>query len=225
MAVDLLLSFASKYPVKKFGKGELILVEGEVPNYAYVIKKGVIKSYAITAEGIEKPIGFDTVGEVFPVGWIFGKLRGSQYYYDAFTESEVYCVSQEEYVRELHTNPKLLLEIHEQFVNHYLHFQMRINALEQSKAVDKIIHTLHFLSLRFGHDIKNHVVQIELPLSQQELANFMGLTRETTGIELSKLAKRGIIKQDRQKYYTVFTQKLDEALDIDYGFGRIDVRR
>ena len=220
-----LQAFAAHYPLKKFNKGELILVEGEVPSCAYVIKKGIVKGYSITAEGVEKPIGFDAANEIFPIGWIFNKVRASQYYYDAFSDCEIYCVPRDEYIQFLTKNPETLLEAHEKFISQYLYSQMRINALEQSKAIDKIIHTLHFLALRFGKEIQPHTVQISIPLSQQELANIMGLTRETTGIELNKLVKRGIIKQDRQKHYTVFTQKLDEALDVDYGFGRLDIRR
>lgn len=222
MAAHRLMDFAQHYHTRKFSKGELILVEGEVPSCAYIVKKGVIKGYAITSEGVEKPIGFDGPGEVFPVGWVFGKLRWSQYYYDAFTDCEIYCIPRDEYLDYLKHHPEALFDMHNELVSNYLYFQMRVNALEQSKAIDKIIHTLHYLALRFGREIKPHTVQITLPLSQQELANIMGLTRETTGIELNKLIKRGIVKQDRQKCYTVFTNRLNEALDIEYGQGRMD---
>lgn len=214
-----LLEFASQYPVRKVPKGELILVEGEVPKCAHVIKKGVVKVYAITSEGVEKPINFDNVGESFPVGWIFGKINQSPYYYDAFSDVELYCIPQEEYIDFLKSRPDIMYQAFDYFVERYLFFQMRVNALEQSKAVDKIIHTLHFLALRFGKEIAPHKVRLTLPLSQQELANIMGLTRETTGIELKKLVKLGIIKQDRQKLYTIYTDRLDQVLDTDYGMA------
>ncbi len=218
-----ILEFASHYPVKKFAKGELLLVEGEAPGCGYIIKKGIVKGYAITAEGVEKPIAFDTVGELFPVGWVFNKIRWSQYYYGAFTDCELYCVPRQDYLDFIQKNPDLSFGLFNDFIDNYLYFQMRINALEQSKATDKIIHTLHYLALRFGREIKADTVQITIPLTQQELANIMGLTRETTGIELNRLSKRGIIRQDRQKQYTVFTDRLNEALDVEYGSGRVDV--
>lgn len=215
-----LQQFVSQYPYKKFAKGELILCEGEVPTCAYVIKKGTVKGYAITAEGLEKPISFDTETELFPVGWVFKKLRWSQYYYGAFTDCELYCVPREDYLRFLRTKPEFLMETFDYFIGRYLNFQMRVNALEQSKAVDKIIHTLHFLSLRFGRDIAPHTVRIQLPLTQQDLANIMGLTRETTGIELKKLEKQGIVTYRRQNYI-VHTNRLNEVLDEDYDQGRV----
>lgn len=221
--LDRLKEFVSKYPTRKYSKGELILVEGEVPSCAYIIKKGVVKGYSITPEGVEKPIAFDNAGETFPIGWVFKKLRWSPYYFDAFMDTEVYCVPRNDYMEFLQANPDIMFEVFDYFVSRYLYFQMRVNALEQSKAIDKIIHTLHFLSLRFGKEIAPHTVQITLPLSQQELANIMGLTRETTGIELGKLVKRGLVKQDQQKRYTVFTDRLNEALDTEYGSGRVEI--
>jgi CRP-like cAMP-binding protein len=110
---------------------------------------------------------------------------------------------------------KDLLEI---MVSRHLQFQMRVNALEQSKATHKVINTLHYLCLRFGKEIKENIVKVELPLTQQDLANFMGLTRETTGIELKKLEKQGVINYRRQNYL-IRTDRLNEVLDDEYDPG------
>jgi len=213
-------NFLKQYRVKSFAKGEIILVEGEVPATALVVKSGVIKTYNITADGQEKPITFDIEMEVFPLAWVFGKVRFCQFFYEAFTDCEVYSVPREDYVTYLKKHPDMLLDIFDYFVGRYINFQMRINALEQSKASDKVLNTLHFLALRYGKDIKSNLVRIELPLTQQDLANFMGLTRETTGLELKKLEKRGVISYQRQNYI-VRTDKLDEILDDEYERGLI----
>lgn len=186
-----------------------------MPSCAYVVKTGVVKGYAITSEGVEKPIAFDVSFEIFPIGWVFGKLRWSQYYYGAFTDCELYRVPRQAYLDYLKDYPENMLNAFDRFVGHYLNFQMRVNALEQSKAIDKIIHTLHFLSLRYGREIAPHTVEIQLPLTQQELANIMGLTRETTGIELKKLERQGVLTHKRHTY-TVKTNKLNEILDEEY---------
>lgn len=212
--------FISQYHVKRFKKGEIVLVQGEVPPNAYVLKKGIIKTYNLTTQGEEKPISFDLVGEIFPVAWAFNKVRYAQYYYEAFTDCEVYCVPKDEYHNYLKSNPEATYEMFNGFVDRYINFQMRVNALEQSKAATKILNTLHFLCLHFGRELKKNVVQIQLPLTQQDLANFMGLTRETTGIELKKLQRRGILNYRRQNYI-VKTDRLNELLDEDYDQGRI----
>ncbi len=213
-------SFISQYHLKRFRKGEIILVQGEVPPATYILKKGIVKTYNLTTQGEEKPISFDSVGEVFPVAWTFNRVRYAQYYYEAFTDCEVYSVPRNEYQDFLKQHPDITYEVFMGFVDRYTNFQMRVNALEQSKAATKILNTVHFLCLHFGRDLKKDTVQIQLPLTQQDLANFMGLTRETTGIELKKLQRKGVLSYRRQNYI-VRTDKLDELLDEEYDQGRV----
>ncbi len=212
--------FISNFPVKKFDKGQTILCQDEVPTCTYVIKKGVVKTHNITRDGDEKPISLDVAGELFPVGWTFGKLKAAQYYYSAFTDVELYCVPADEYVNFLKKTPGALFTAFEFMLNLQINYQMRVNALEQSKASSKVLHTIHFLSIRFGIDIKPNVVRINLPLTQQDLANFMGLTRETTSIELNKLQEQGVLTYNPQEYI-VHTSVLNDLLDEEYDQGRI----
>lgn len=214
-----LQNYTKQLHIKRFHKGEIILYQGEIPPSTYIIKKGIIKTYNLTTQGEEKPITFDVAGEIFPIAWTFNKIRYAQYYYEAFTDCEVYTVSRTELHGFLQSNPKAMYELFGEFVDKYINFQMRVNALEQSKAATKIINTIHFLCLHFGRELKKDTVQIELPLTQQDLANFMGLTRETTGIELKKLQRQGILSYKRQSYI-VKTDKLDELLDEEYDLGR-----
>jgi CRP/FNR family transcriptional regulator len=218
--VQTLDDFLNQYHVKRFSKGELILVQGEVPTCAYIIKSGVVKNYNLTSLGEEKPIMYDIKDEMFPIGWMYHKLKYAQYYYEAFTDCEVYCVPRAEFTEFIKKNPEALYQIHSFFIGRYINYQMRINALEQSKASSKVVNTLHFLCLRFGRDIKKDTVRIDLPFTQQDLANLMGLTRETTGIELKKLQRSGVLTY-RKQYYIIRTDKLDELLDEDYEQGRV----
>lgn len=208
--------FLKKYTTKSFPKGELMLGEGEIPENAFVIKSGVVKTYNITTEGQEKPISFDIHGEVFPIGWVFGILPSSQYFYSAFTDVKVYLVPRADYANFLRTMQRGITDMMTFFVKGFIDFQMRVNALEQSKASEKVIYTLHFLRLRFGREIKPGQVRIQLPLTQQDLANYMGLTRETTGIELKKLEKLGVITYQRQNY-VLNTEAFSDLLHEKFG--------
>lgn len=214
-----LRQFLSSYRVKSFTKGELILCEGEVPQAAYFVKKGIVKIYNLTNEGLEKPISFDLENEMFPTGWVFGIVKRAQFFYEAFSACELYVVNRDDYLHYLQADNKILYSHFHDIVTKYLNFEVRVYALEQSKASQKLIHTLHFFILRFGKHIRGNMVRINLPLTQQDLANFMGLTRETTGLELKKLEKSGIINH-RHRHYTVDAVKLHKQLDANYGTDR-----
>lgn len=212
--------FLKKFRVRRFKKGELILCQGEVPDCAYVVKNGIVKTYNLTLQGEEKPIGFDVKGEAFPIAWVFGHISRVQYYYEAFGDCELYCIPVAEYMSYLEAHPQRLRATLDNLINKYMGTQMRINALEQSKASSKVINTLHFLCLRYGMEIKKDNIKVQIPLTQQDLANFIGLTRETTGIELKKLQKQGVLTSRKQSYL-IRTDRLDELLDEDYGFGLV----
>lgn len=212
--------FLTGFKTKKFSKGEIILCQGEIPECVYIVKKGVVKSYNINGEGVEKPIMFDIRGEVLPVGWVFRKFSASPYFYEAYTNVEAYVLPRDEYLQHLYDEPRSMQKALSDFASRYAVHQMRINALEQSSATQKVISTLHFMCMRFGRTLKKDLVRIELPLTQQELANFMGLTRETTGIELKKLKTSKVISY-RRKLYTVKTNQLNNLLDDDYDSWRL----
>lgn len=211
-------NFLKGFRTRHFSRGELILVQGEVPECAYAIKRGVVKTYNLTHGGEERPLGFDIEPEIFPLPWVYQQVSHVQYYYEAFIDTELYCVPAAAIRDFFATHQEAQGILVERLVAWQMHMQMRMNALEQSKASQKILNTIHFLCLRFGQEQSNDLVRIQLPLTQQDLANFIGLTRETTGIELKKLHQRGVLDYRKQNYL-VHTDVLSELLDEEYGIG------
>lgn len=210
--------FIKSFRTKSFSKGEIILVQGEVPECAYVVKDGIVKTYNLTLTGEEKPIGFGVEPEIFPIAWAYRQTNHVQYYYEAFVDTVLYCVPADKLRNFFTSHPESQSILVDRLIAWQMHMQMRINALEQSKASQKILNTIHFLCLRYGKEDKPNIIRIQLPLTQQDLANFIGLTRETTGIELKKLHSRGVLNYKKQNYM-VRTDLLNELLDEDYGFG------
>lgn len=218
--IDPFRLFLQKYRTRKFDKGEIILVQGETPDNMYVIKKGVVKAYNLTSQGEEKPLGFDIKGDIFPVSWAYNLSDPVTYYYEAFTDCEIYSVPRDDYRAYITKDvPRTYAELERMVKKHSL-FQLRITALEQSKAANKVLNTIHYLCLSYGEDIRKNVVRIEVPLTQQDMANFIGLTRETTGIELKKLQRLGVLTYKKQNYI-VRTDRLNELLDEEYDLHRV----
>lgn len=210
-----LQDFLQQHRVTRFKKGEVIFAQDDLPTTAYVIKKGIVKTYNISADGDEKPISFEIENGIIPASWVFAKARRTLFFYEAFTACDLYCVPRDKYIDYIKAHPDLLYDVFNSFIGYHIGLQLRIHALEQSKASTKILSTLQFFCLRFGERRNNGVVRIRLTLTQQELANFIGLTRETVSIELKKLKQQHIISRARQHYF-VKTAKLDELLDENY---------
>ncbi len=202
----------NKAPKHTFKKGESILLQGQEPPCVYIIKSGLVRVYNITREGEERPVSFDTTLDIFPLGWIFDSLEKTQYFYQAFTECEVYQLNKEDFLRYCQHHPKMAYEIYAGIASRFVNLQMRIYALEQPKASTKILYTLAYLADQFGKKIAHGTTALLIPLTQQELANFIGLTRETTSSELKKLERKKILRFKNKRYY-INSAKLKALLD------------
>jgi CRP/FNR family transcriptional regulator len=206
----------SNYPLKNYRRGEIILFQGEAPRVAYVLKAGVVKAYNISSSGDEKPIGFYGPGSLFPSAWVFGNVPSAIYYYEAFTELSVYCVPPGEYQDFLKATPMAAFNELKNFVSDEVGKTMRLNALQHSRASDKLIYTLHYLALNHSKPIGDDTVELTLLLTHQDFANLTGLTRETTATELNKLKKGGVITYGKHTPYKINIAKLRGALNDQF---------
>lgn len=212
-----LKTFLDNYPLRKISKGEIVIFQGEEPRSSYVVKSGVVKVYNLSVNGDEKPVGFETAYGVFPAPWTFRKAPSALYYYEAFTDTELYIVPRDEYVAFLKSNQEALISTLEQYVSNELGSTMRLNALQHSRASDKLIYTLHYLAISHGKPTsKPNVIEITLDLTHQDFANFTGLTRETTATELNKLKTRKVISYGKRIPYTLDLNQLNAMMNDQY---------
>jgi len=208
--------FLDRFPTKQFSKGEIVVFQGEAPRSAYVVKSGVIKAYNLSVQGDEKPVDFYTVLDVFPIPWSFGKAPNSYFYYEAFTDVELYAVPRDQYIEFLQTNPKYAYDMLGRYVIDYLGNTMRLNALQHSRASDKLLYTLHYLTLTHGREVGPKQVEITLSLTHQDFANLTGLTRETAATELNKLKNAGVITYGKHTLYQVWLDKLQNTINDQF---------
>ena len=209
--------FVIKYPTRTYYKGEIIIFQGEAPRCTFIIQAGVVKAYNLSIHGDEKPVGFFNEMRSFPGTWIYDKVPSAIYYYEAFTpECTVYLVPREEYVNFVQSHPEVALAELDRYVNEQLSLSMQLNALQHSRANEKLMYTLHYLSVTHGKLIGDKTREISLHLTHQDFANLTGLTRETAATELNKLKHLGVINYGKNQPYTVNLAKLQSILNDQY---------
>jgi CRP/FNR family cyclic AMP-dependent transcriptional regulator len=209
VAVNYLHAFLERHPVRTFKKGEIVIFQGEAPRSAYVVKSGTIKAYNLSISGDEKPVAFYPADNVFPSTWVYGKASSAVYYYEAFTpEVEVYVVDRDAFVTFIKKSPELLYQELERLLSDQLGGSLRINALQHSRASDKLVYTLHYLAMTHGKSLSDGRIEITLELTHQDFANLTGLTRETAATELNRLKKQSIIDYGKHVPYTLDMRRL-----------------
>lgn len=195
-----LLRYLQRFPVKRFDAGDMLLYQGEVPPSAYVVKTGIVVAYNISNEGDEKPISFWGKADILSNAWVFGKASSTLLFYEAHTDCSVYCLTRDELIAIIRQDSDTTFSVLDRYVTLLTASSLQLDALEYSRAADKILHMLFYLCQAHGQEIDDTHVLIDIPLTQQDMANLLGLTRETTGIELIKLKRSGLLAFSKKKY-------------------------
>lgn len=186
--------------IRQYAKHRTILFQGEIPRSLMVIQSGIVKVYGITSSGDQRTVTLLSTGDIFPVEWAFDNSRVSLYYYEAVTDCSVLAVPKSEFVQVLQSDSGLKDHIFQAYMAHYTSATMHIYALEHSHAQDKLVYILQYLVARFGEKQADGFTRINLRLSHQDIAEMVGLTRETTAVELHRLKDKGLIDYQRFSY-------------------------
>ncbi|HSX15972.1 MAG TPA: Crp/Fnr family transcriptional regulator [Candidatus Saccharimonadales bacterium] len=186
---------------RQFAKKRTILFQGEIPNSVMVLQNGLVKVYGITTGGDQRTVTLLSAGDIFPVECAFDKSRVSLYYYEALTDCTVLSLPKTEFIKALEHNDALKSQVFMSYMAHYTSATMHIYALEHSHAQEKLVYILQYLVARFGEKQQNGLTRISLRLSHQDIAEMVGLTRETTAVELHRLKDKKLIDYQRFSYY------------------------
>jgi CRP/FNR family transcriptional regulator len=204
--------FIANHPARTFKKGETILLKDDTPKDMHVIESGLVKVYTITADGDERLVTFNRDEEDFPIGFSMGIVERSQYFYEAFTNCIIRLVPREEYLRYLSSDIEVMQKRMARLTILLISNYARVSALEQTRVSDKIARTLLYMADQFGVLMRPYNTRLQLSVTQQEIANSLGLTRETTNIELKKLEVKQLISYSR-KTYILYTERLRKYLE------------
>lgn len=181
---------------KRYPKGNLVLFQGEVPRYGFVVQSGCLKLYAIDNDGNERVVGFCSEGDVFPTDWLLGASRSALFYYESLTESQLIPFDK----THVHDNLAISERIQSQLTQEAGTSLLRNLALQQGNAANKIQYFFYYLAIRHGKQVGGGLYNLGLPLTHQLIADNLGLTRETVASEVSKLKRAGVVVYRKKQY-------------------------
>lgn len=212
----LLPTRSTKRSVKK---RSILIYQGEIPRQAYIVLSGIFKVYRLGNMGEEQVVGFRTKGDLFPETWIFGKTSAALFYYEAMEDAEVLSVEKPVFLELLETNPDIKDKVFDYLATGYTGLLMQINALEQSRAAEKLLLMMYYLMFRYGNQTTAGTYVVNLHLTHTTLGSLMGLTRETTTMELGRLKRKKVINYD-SKSFTIYRSELEKRIG-DESFGTV----
>lgn len=162
-----------------------------------------MRVYSFSRSGEELTLIIFKPGDIFPVSWAINTAP-SGYFVEAMTPADLWRVSREEFLEYVRSRPEILFELTRRMLERFLGLMRRMEHLVFGNAQSKVASILLICAERFGRRVGKAEV-IDVPLTHNDIANLVGLTRETVSIEMKKLEKKRFIDY-RGKRLTVLNR-------------------
>ena len=189
--------FFSRFTKKVLKKGSILIDAEETPEEAFYLKKGYVREYALSPQGVELTLHIFAPGSYFPMLAIISKTK-NRYFYETITPAELYIIPKEELVNFLKKEPDVVLDLSRRLLLGLDKLILRIENLTNGNAKLKIISALLFLSRHFGEK-KGNVAKLNEAFTHRDIASLAEISRETASRELEKLQKEKAISYLRHK--------------------------
>lgn len=181
-----------------------------------LLVSGYVKRYLIGNDG---NLGVQYIAGpnyVFPLTPVF-KVTLDQiiytgpevYYYQCMTPCEIFSIDQDTLQRAVETNSLLYKAL---FAEAGVRLQDNIQRLENlslKSAYNRVAHQLVYYARQFGTQQSNGI-KLDVPLTHQDLADNLSLTRETVSTCMMRLRKNNLITSDKS-IIVINSKQLEEA--------------
>ncbi|GAB6086762.1 Crp/Fnr family transcriptional regulator [Alkaliphilus crotonatoxidans] len=177
---------------KRYKKGEIALLQGNQLDGLYVINKGKIKIFKYTKEGKEQILYFLSEGD------FFGELSLLEseeigFNVEAMEPVEICLIRKKDFEVILKNNNEITLKILQVISSRLSKLENLVQSLGTKDVEARIAQMLLDLTNKFGKN-KDNRIELSIPLTREDMANYIGVTRETISRKLSIMQEEGILK-------------------------------
>lgn len=194
---------------RRYAKGESIVVPNEPMHCLFILNEGVVKVTRESNENKEQILYLLSENEFFGETSLFANVP-SMISASALTETLLCTISKADFQGLIIKYPMIALKVLEEL-------SLRLNKLENmlentgGKSIDeRLVQLLSDFSSKYG-EIQDQGTLINLPLNREEIANYLGLSRETVSRKLAKLHKQGDLKVIGHKKILLYNKKVSSA--------------
>lgn len=189
---DELEEIALQIEHKSFDKGSMIFTEGSDANTLFFINVGKIKLYKYNKDGKEQILHILTNGD------FFGELdliKSSNYQFNAkaMDNAKICTLKKSEVKNIILKKPEIALKLLESLGERLSAIENLAQNLSTNDVDARIAYLLLNLMDKYSEELEGKKL-INLPLSREDMANYIGVTRETISRKLKKFEDEELIK-------------------------------
>ncbi|WP_017209207.1 Crp/Fnr family transcriptional regulator [Clostridium beijerinckii] len=187
-----LVEIVNKIDHKEFSKGDVIFTEGNIANTLYFINEGKIKLYKYTKDGKEQIL------HILSEGDFFGELeliKPSKYGFNskAIEDAKICTLTKEEMKDIMMKNPEIGIKVLETVGERLSKVENLVQNLATNDVDSRMAYLIVELMEKYGKNVDGNI-SVKLPISREDMASFIGVTRETISRKLKKLEDENLIK-------------------------------
>jgi len=202
----------------KIPKGQIIQ-STEDRRVFNLLRNGYVKRYLISNDGSYGVQVIYGPQDTFPITLAFSAVFHRElnespetYYYEAMTDVELYTVDEATLKEAIQKEPELYKDL---FGICGVRLHSTLHGLENltlSNSYHRVAHEILFLAKKFGAK-KAKGTEIQVPLTHQDLADILSLTRETVSTAMVQLRKNKLISTGKNICVPDMAKLEEEAHD------------
>lgn len=195
-----LIDFFSEYPEKVFASGQKIISSDQEKNpHVFFIEKGYVRLFFECEHGEDIMIHIFKEYSYFPMALILAGQKNI-FTFEALSTVQVRVAPREAVLSFLKHEPDVLYELATRLSSGLMYLSETMCQMFFVSAQRRIINFLSIYARRFGIENGEMWVTIPFVLRHKEIADSIGLTRETVTREMKKLEKEGKVKKKGHFY-------------------------
>jgi CRP-like cAMP-binding protein len=191
---------------KIYKKGDLLCREGEKSDTLFIINEGGVKISKLTKDGKEQIIHIYTSGDFFGELSIFNNNQTYNFDVYAISDLKICTLTKQNMDDILMSNPTISLKILQVITNRLTQTENLAQNLATNDAEIRIAYMLLELTEKYGV-VTDNGIQVKLPINREEMASYVGVTRETISRKLTIFEELGILVHKGNKM--IIIKKID----------------
>jgi CRP-like cAMP-binding protein len=175
-----------------YQKGQMLIQEGEKSDTLFIINKGKVKLSKFTVDGKEQILYIMTTGDFFGELHLFNEDEVNNFSVFAIEKTEICQLTKADIDLIMLENPEISLKLLKSLTKRLAHTENLAQNLATKDPEVRIVHMILEFCQKFGTKLNDGIL-IHLPITREEIASYVGVTRETISRKLSKFEDMGLI--------------------------------
>ena len=195
-------------------RGQQILSPDDAPDRIHIIKAGRVRVYRMSPDGKQLTLDIFEKGTILGDMSLLGQDRISEAYAEAIDDGVICTITPDELRRLIERYPVIGVNVIRHLSRRLQAAEREVEAMAYQRVDQRLARRLLDLGQRFGV-LGAAGTRIETRLTQQELAEMVGTTRETLAHTLADFRRRGLLDTAHHQVIIRDAERLAEIAEGD----------